>query len=58
MLTEWALDRNDTKHGMRIAELAGCPLKPYEDLLHCLRAIDPIALRRAQRKFSVSFPPL
>lgn len=53
MLTEWALDRNTTKHGYRIAELAGCPLAPYEDLLHCLRSIDAIALRNAQKAFSV-----
>ena len=53
MLTDWALDRNASKHGMRIAELAGCPLDPYPDLLHCLRTIDPIALRSAQGDFSV-----
>ncbi|KAI9562248.1 hypothetical protein GHT06_013213 [Daphnia sinensis] len=52
MLTEWALDRNTTKHGYRIAELAGCPLEPYADLLHCLRSIDAIALRNAQKAFS------
>jgi acetylcholinesterase len=55
MLTDWALDRNATKHGYRIAELAGCPLEPYADLLHCLRSIDPVALRRAQGDYSVGF---
>jgi hypothetical protein len=54
MLTDWALDRNATKHGLRIAELAGCPLEPYADLLHCLRSIDPVDLRRAQGDYSVS----
>ena len=54
MLTDWAVDRNYTKHGMRIAELAGCPLDPYADLLHCLRSIDSIDLRNAQIAFSVS----
>lgn len=53
MLTEWALDRNTTKHGYRIAELAGCPLEPYADLLHCLRSIDQLVLRNAQKAFSV-----
>ncbi|EFX79248.1 hypothetical protein DAPPUDRAFT_225204 [Daphnia pulex] len=52
MLTDWALDRNATKHGYRIAELAGCPLEPYAELLHCLRSIDPVALRRAQGDYS------
>lgn len=55
MLTEWALDRNTTKHGYRIAELAGCPLEPYADLLHCLRSIDQLALRNAQKAFSVRY---
>ena len=53
MLADWALDRDDVKHGMRIAELTGCPLDPYEELLHCLRTIDPLALRSAQKTFSV-----
>ncbi|KZS07851.1 Carboxylic ester hydrolase [Daphnia magna] len=52
MLTDWALDRNASKHGYRIAELTGCPLEPYADLLHCLRTIDPLELRRAQSSFS------
>ena len=56
MLTDWALDRNATKHGLRIAELAGCPLEPYSELLHCLRSIDPVVLRRAQGDYSVSSP--
>jgi hypothetical protein len=40
MLAQWALDRDSRKHGLRIAEIAGCPLDPYEDLLHCLHTID------------------
>lgn len=55
MLTDWALDRDARKHGLRIAELANCPLEPYADLLHCLRSMDAIELRRAQGAFSVSF---
>lgn len=54
MLADWALDRNASKHGYRIAELTGCPLEPYADLLHCLRTIDAVELRRAQGTFSVS----
>ena len=37
MLSAWALDRNPRKTGLRVAELAKCPLEPYEDLLYCLR---------------------
>lgn len=55
MLADWAVDRNSTKHGYVIAELAGCPLEPYEELLHCLRSIDVITLQNAQSAFSVYF---
>lgn len=53
MLADWAVDRNSSKHGYVIAELAGCPLEPYADLLHCLRSIDVRTLRDAQLYFSV-----
>jgi len=42
VLAEWALDRDPQvaeKPCRRVAELAGCPLEPYEDLIHCLRNI-------------------
>ena len=54
MLTEWALDRKGGQTGYRIAELAGCKMEPYEDLLYCLRNMDEVALHEAQRAFSVS----
>ncbi|KZS07855.1 Carboxylic ester hydrolase [Daphnia magna] len=54
MLADWAVDRNSTKHGYVIAELAGCPLEPYEELLHCLRSIDVITLQNAQSAFSAN----
>ncbi|XP_046648524.1 bile salt-activated lipase-like [Daphnia pulicaria] len=54
MLADWAVDRNSTKHGYVIAELAGCPLEPYADLLHCLRSVDVKTLRDAQYYFSTN----
>ena len=54
MLSDWACDRNASAHGRRIAEIAGCPLEPYETLLDCLRNINPQALADAQRVFEVS----
>lgn len=53
MLAEWALDRHPRKTGLRIAELAECPLEPYKELLYCLRNMDEVELRRAQQKYSV-----
>ncbi|KAI9562247.1 hypothetical protein GHT06_013212 [Daphnia sinensis] len=52
MLTDWALDRNAKKNGMRIAELTNCTLEPYEVLLHCLRNLDAYTLRQAQKQYS------
>jgi len=53
MLTDWALDRKAREHGLRITELAGCPLEPYDGpngTLHCLRTIDAETLLRAERE--------
>jgi len=55
MLVAWALDREPVKHGRRIAEIAGCPLEPYADLLNCLRTIDAQELTDAFNLFVVSF---
>ena len=45
-LADWALDRDGRRHGLRIAELAGCPVANQTELVHCLRTIDaPILLR-------------
>jgi Carboxylesterase family len=46
-LADWALDRDGRKHGLRIAELAGCPLANQTELVHCLRTIDAKILLRA-----------
>ncbi len=57
MLTDWALDRKAREHGLRITELAGCPLEPYDGpngTLHCLRTIDAETLLRAEREANVS----
>ena len=54
MLSDWALDRNASAHGYRIAELAGCPLTPYQDLLYCLRNAEPTTLSTAQKQFEVN----
>lgn len=51
MLVAWALDREPVKHGRRIAEIAGCPLEPYADLLNCLRTIDAQELTDAFNLF-------
>jgi len=51
MLSDWALDRNATATGYRIAELAGCPLAPKDELVSCLRNIDAAVLTTAQREY-------
>ena len=53
MLADWALDRQARKHGLRIAELTGCPMEPYEDLLYCLRHVDVAVLKRAESDANV-----
>ena len=53
MLSAWALDRNPRKTGLRVAELAKCPLEPYEDLLCCLRNKDEIELHTALQEYLV-----
>ena len=58
MLTDWALDRDSKKTGVKITEYAGCGVfeqVPYEELLHCLRTVDVKTLKDAQRKYSVRF---
>jgi len=48
MLADWALDRDARRHGLRIAELAGCPLEPENELVQCLRTVDAQTLLRAE----------
>lgn len=57
VLAEWALDRNGQGRvaSLRIAEIAGCPLKPYEDLLNCVRNVDAGELTRAYGQYMVYF---
>ena len=54
MLSDWALDRNASAHGYRIAELANCPTSPYDELISCLRNAPAEALAEAQYRFEVS----
>jgi len=54
MLADWALDRQARKHGLRIAELTGCPMEPYSAQLECLRNVDVEVLVRAESQANVS----
>lgn len=40
---------------LKIAELAGCPLEPYEDLLNCVQTIDAELLSAAMKEYTASF---
>jgi len=54
VLAGWALDRepeDSEKPSRRIAELAGCPLEPYELLLNCLRNVPAKNLVSAYSKY-------
>lgn len=53
MLADWALDRHPRETGLRIAELAGCPLEPESALVDCFRDMDVTTLRNAQKAYSV-----
>ena len=55
MLADWALDRQARKHGLRIAELTGCPMEPYSAQLDCLRNVDVEVLVRAESQANVSY---
>lgn len=57
VLAEWAVDRDGRgkKASMRVAEIAGCPLEPYEDLLSCVQNMDARELTEAYRIYRVSF---
>ncbi|XP_046449413.1 juvenile hormone esterase-like [Daphnia pulex] len=37
---------------LKIAELAGCPLEPYEDLLNCVQTIDAELLSAAMKEYT------
>ena len=56
VLAEWALTQNMEsieEPCKKFAEFTGCPLEPYEDLLHCLRNIPAENLIKAYRQFKV-----
>jgi hypothetical protein len=52
---EWAIDRDGRgkKASMRIAELAGCPLEPYDKLLSCVRNMNGEYLTSAYKFYQV-----
>ncbi|XP_032791458.2 cholinesterase 1 [Daphnia magna] len=54
VLAEWALDRDGRGKvaSLQIAEMAGCPLEPYQDLLTCVQNIDPLVLDRAYQDYA------
>lgn len=56
VLAEWAVDRDGRgkKASTRVAEIAGCPLEPYQDLLFCVRNMDARALTEAYKAYRVS----
>jgi len=54
VLAEWALDRDGKgkEASLKIAEMSGCPLEPYEDLLTCVRNVDAAIITQAYQDFS------
>ncbi|KAI9552097.1 hypothetical protein GHT06_022434 [Daphnia sinensis] len=56
VLAEWAIDRDGRGRAasLQIAEMAGCPLEPYQDLLTCVRNIDPALLDEAYRDYATA----
>ena len=56
VLAEWAIDRigRGKEGSLKIAEIAGCPLEPYQDLLSCVQNIDADLLTSAYRQYAVS----
>jgi hypothetical protein len=49
VLAEWALDRDGRgkEASLKIAEMSGCPVEPYEDLLTCVQNVDAEILTQA-----------
>ncbi|EFX83387.1 hypothetical protein DAPPUDRAFT_240264 [Daphnia pulex] len=49
VLAEWALDRDGRgkEASLKIAEIAGCPVEPYQDLLTCVQNVDAKVLTQA-----------
>lgn len=57
VLAEWALDRDGRgKAGsLQIAQIAGCPLDPYEELLSCVQNVDAAVLTSAYGEYAVCY---
>lgn len=55
VLAEWALDRDGRgkEASLKIAEMSGCPVEPYEDLLTCVRNVDAAIITQAYQDYSV-----
>ena len=55
VLAEWALDRDGRgkEASLKIAEMSGCPVEPYEDLLTCVQNVDDEILTQAYQDYSV-----
>ena len=56
VLAEWALDRDGRgkEASLKIAEIAGCPVEPYQDLLTCVQNVDAKVLTQAYLQYAVS----
>ena len=56
VLAEWAVDRDGQgkKGSIRVAELAGCPIESYPELLSCVQNLDATDLTLAYGVYRVS----
>ncbi|XP_046631314.1 cholinesterase 1-like [Daphnia pulicaria] len=54
VLAEWALDRDGRGKAasLTIAEIAGCPVEPYQDLLTCVQNVDAKVLTQAYQDYA------
>ncbi|XP_045023594.1 LOW QUALITY PROTEIN: acetylcholinesterase [Daphnia magna] len=54
VLAEWALDRDGRGKAasLKIAEMSGCPLEPYQDLLTCVQNVDAKTITQAYLDFA------
>ena len=55
VLAEWALDRDGRGKvaSVKIAEIAGCPVEPYQELLTCVQNVDAKVLTQAYMEYAV-----
>ncbi|XP_046631305.1 cholinesterase 1-like isoform X3 [Daphnia pulicaria] len=54
VLAEWALDRDGRGKvaSVKIAEIAGCPVEPYQDMLTCVQNVDAKVLTQAYMDYA------